>query len=433
MNKLAPRLILTFILTVLISLAIALFITFQLIPHHISDEVKKGADQVAAAVEEKQLSTSDLEKQITDFSFLKLSYTTLSKINQSDAFTDASKKELLQGQSITAEKYDRVYLYIYPITIDGQINYLQLTLDQTMYKDILNRAFILLSCITIFIGVLLNIFTSFQIVRPIHRLTQLTKQFAKGNFTFPPYKKHAVEIDQLYESFGTMSNDLEKMLQSQKDFVSNISHEFQTPLTSINGFAKALQQKEMSRERQNYYLAIIDKESARLSLLSSNVLKLSNLQNNTKPLEKHSFDLAEQIRQVIISLETRWQSKNLTIELYLKKQVIFADELLLYQAWYNLINNAINFSPANSIITIRITDDSSNYTVVIEDQGPGIAPPELARVKEPFYKAKTLKSTGNGLGLSIVENIIQKHDGFFTLKNTEDGLAVTVSIPICKL
>lgn len=429
MNKLTPRLIFTFILTVLASLAVAMFITFQLIPYHISDSIKKGADKVATTVEEKQFTAEDLEKQITDFSFLKLTYTTIQDINNSTKFTASSKKALQQGQSITAEKYNRIYFYVYPIVINGDVEYLQLTLDQTMYKDVLNRAFILLSCITLFIGILLNIYTSFKIVRPIHRLTQLTKQFAKGNFTFPPYKKHTIEIDELYASFGKMSNDLDKMLQTQKDFVSNISHEFQTPLTSINGFAKALQQKEMSREKQNHYLAIIDKESARLSLLSSNVLKLSSLQNNTKHLEKHSFDLAEQIRQVIISLETRWESKRLTIELQLEKQSVFADEMLLYQVWYNLINNAINFSPFGSTITIRMLKEQLYYTISIEDQGPGIAPSELERVKEPFYKAKTLKSTGNGLGLSIVENIVEKHNGHVLLSNQNPGLCVIVYIP----
>lgn len=432
MNRLTTKLIFSFIFTVLISLAAAMFVTFQLIPHHISSEVKKGADKVAAQVEDKKLSSTDLENQITDFSFLKLKYISLEKVQKSDEFSKKSKLAVAEGKVITAEKYDRTYIYIYPISIDEQQKYLQLTLDQTMYKDVLNRAFILLSCITIFFGIMINIVTSFQIVRPIKRLTQLTKQFARGNFTFPKYKNRNVEIDQLYVSFEKMSTDLEKMLQSQKDFVSNISHEFQTPLTSISGFAKALQHKEMTREKQKFYLKIIENESARLSLLSRNVLKLSSLQNNTQELEKKSFDVAEQIRIVIISLEPYWQEKNIQIDFQVPKQIIYADEMLLHQVWYNLINNAIVFSPTSSKIMVQLNQLASTCAVIITDQGPGINEEEIPRVKEPFYKAKSLKSTGNGLGLSIVENIISKHAGEFSIENNYPGLRITIVLPIFK-
>lgn len=429
MNNLATRLIFSFIFTIFISLAIAMFITFQLIPQHIKGEVKKGADDVAALVEKKQLTDSDLNKQITNFSFLKLDYITMQQLEETSQFTKQSKEELLDGQTISAERDSKIYYFIYPLQIDNQTKYLELTLDQTMYKDVLNRAFILLSTITLLIGIVLNGLISFQIVRPIRRLTLLTKQFAKGNFSFPAYKKQTVEIDQLYESFGSMSNDLDKTLQSQKDFISNISHEFQTPLTSINGFAKALQQKEMSRQQQNHYLEIIDKESARLSLLSRNVLKLSNLQNNTQLLEKRQVDLAEQIRQVIISLETQWDAKKLNIELDVEKYMLFADEMLLYQVWYNLINNAIHFSPVGASIYIKMKIDANTCRITILDEGPGIEASELERVKEPFYKAKNLKSTGNGLGLSIVENILQKHNGQMILYNEKVGLSITVELP----
>lgn len=293
----------------------------------------------------------------------------------------------------------------------------------------LKSAFILLSKITLFVGIGLNIFTSIQIVRPIRKLKEYTAQFAKGNFTFKHTKNYSNEIDQLYESFGTMSNDLEKMLQSQKDFVSNISHEFQTPLTSIKGFTKALQQKEMSREKQLYYLRIIEHESARLSQLSRNVLKLSSLQNGTQPLEKRTFDLAEQLRQVIISLEPHWATKAIEFDVQIERSIIEADELLLYQVWYNLINNAIHFTPENCKLGLTLRSDGEHYTIQLEDEGPGIEQPELDRVKEPFYKAKNQKSTGNGLGLSIVENIVRKHHGTFQLENYERGLRVTVILP----
>ncbi|ETT86584.1 HAMP domain-containing sensor histidine kinase [Viridibacillus sp. FSL R5-0477] len=429
MNNLTTRLLLNFIITLAISLCIAIFITFQVIPSHIAKQISNNVQKIAQSVEEQQLSEDAFQNELFQFSLTNISYQSMETLQNSPLLSNVSKKKIREGQAVEGDDTSKDLVYIYPIEIHSDTKYLQFILKQTIFKNMLKSAFILLSKITLFVGIGLNIFTSIQIVRPIRKLKEYTAQFAKGNFTFKHTKNYSNEIDQLYESFGTMSNDLEKMLQSQKDFVSNISHEFQTPLTSIKGFTKALQQKEMSREKQLYYLRIIEHESARLSQLSRNVLKLSSLQNGTQPLEKRTFDLAEQLRQVIISLEPHWATKAIEFDVQIERSIIEADELLLYQVWYNLINNAIHFTPENCKLGLTLRSDGEHYTIQLEDEGPGIEQPELDRVKEPFYKAKNQKSTGNGLGLSIVENIVRKHHGTFQLENYERGLRVTVILP----
>lgn len=421
-----------FIITLAISLGLALFFTFQIMPNHIAKQIRGDVKEIAQMIEKQQLSSDVLQNELFYFSLTSIRYQTFEQLQQAPYLSDASKKQIQDGQAVEGDPTSKELLYVYPVTIDGEQKYLEFTLKQTIYKNILKRAFVLLSAITFFVGLLLNILTSLQIIRPIQKLTSYTKQFSKGNFSFifRRQKHQADEINQLYESFGSMSHDLENMLQSQKDFVSNISHEFQTPLTSINGFSKALQQKTMSREQQLRYLEIIEQESARLSQLSRNVLKLSSLQNDTQQLEIRSFDLAEQLRQVIISLEPRWAEKKIDFQLLFKQSIIEADEMLLYQVWYNLINNAIQFSPSAGLCTITVQQRENHYVIILEDEGPGIEETELVRVKEPFYKAKNLTSNGNGLGLSIVENIIRKHAGTFDLMNVSKGLRITITLPI---
>lgn len=421
-----------FIITLAISLGLALFLTFQIMPKHIASQIQGDVQDIAKMIEKQQLSDDVLQNELFYFSLTNIHYQTFEHLQQAAYLSDASKKRLREGRAVEGDTTSKEMLYIYPVMIDGEQKYLEFTMKQTIYKDLLKRAFVLLSAITFFVGLLLNILTSIQIIRPIQKLTSYTKQFSKGNFAFTAVhtKHYTDEINQLYESFGSMSHDLENMLQSQKDFVSNISHEFQTPLTSINGFSKALQQKKLSREKQLHYLQIIEHESARLSQLSRNVLKLSSLQNDTQPLEIRAFDLAEQLRQVIISLEPRWVEKEMDFRLSFTPSIIEADEMLLYQVWYNLINNAIQFSPFQGAFTITIEQQETSYMILLEDEGPGIEEAELLRVKEPFYKAKNLASSGNGLGLSIVENIVRKHAGTFELMNYSQGLRTVITLPI---
>lgn len=423
------RLLLNSIMALVISLSIAMVIAFQIMPRHIAMQVRDDVQQIVQTIEKEQLSEEVFQNALYQFSLTNIRYRTLSELQKADYLSEESKTQLENNQSVEGDDTSKELLYVYPVTINGEKRFLELTLRQTIYQGILKGAFISLAFITLFVGIILNVFTSLQIVRPIRKLTNYTQQFAKGNFSFTKAKKSANEINQLYESFETMSYDLGKMIQSQKDFVSNISHEFQTPLTSINGFSKALQQKEMSREKQLDYLKIIETESARLSQLSRNVLKLSSLQNDIQPLESRTFDLAEQIRQVIISLEPHWTKKQLHFDLQLSRSLITADEMLLYQVWYNLINNAIQFTKTDGCLHLFIETQQNHYRITLEDEGPGIDEYELIRVKEPFYKSKKNPSSGNGLGLSIVENIIQKHDGLFELENYSNGLRIIITLP----
>ncbi|MEE3809531.1 HAMP domain-containing sensor histidine kinase [Lysinibacillus fusiformis] len=427
MNKLAIRLGVTFIGAVVLSLIIGAITTYQIIPNRIFNEVHKEADQLAEYIinNSSELDENELQHLLFKFTPFKISYLTEEEVMKSPYFTKQSKIDALNDLPVDSFKKSHEVIFIYP-TEDGK--YLQLALKNQFIENIMKSAVIIFTIITLVIGVSLVVIASYHMAKPIKRLTIYTERLSKGEFTFPEKMKYKDEIGKLYKSFGKMAMDLEKMVKSQQSFISNISHEYQTPLTSINGFAKALRQKKLTMEKQHQYLQIIERESQRLSHLSRNVLKLSSLQNDTHVLEKSEFDVSEQIREVIISLEPQWSKKEIDFSLSIDNHKIMGDKMLLYQVWYNIINNAIYFSPEKSTITILIHSLDSDYVFLIKDQGPGISKEDIKNVKEPFYKGKNIMSKGNGLGLSIVESIVEKHKGSISLKNLSKGLSVRIQL-----
>jgi signal transduction histidine kinase len=169
--------------------------------------------------------------------------------------------------------------------------------------------------IVLLVGSLLILVAASYIVKPLLRLTQATKRMAKGYFNIELSTKRKDEIGQLTSSFNEMAIELAKLDRMRQEFVTNVSHEIQTPLTSISGFTKALKHKSMSEESRLHYLTIIEEESERLSRLSHNLLQLSHLQHGNQPLKLNNYRLDEQLRKVVIALEPQWNGKRIEIDL----------------------------------------------------------------------------------------------------------------------
>lgn len=231
-----------------------------------------------------------------------------------------------------------------------------------------------------------------------------------------------------------MAVDLKQLERMRQDFVSNVSHEIQSPLTSISGFAKALKDMNtIAEDERIQYLDIILAESGRLSRLSDNLLKLASLDSNHHPLEYATFHLDEQIRQVVVNCEPLWSEKNMNINLDLPQAAeITADKDQLNQVWTNLFGNSIKFTPEGGHIHFQFRTSMDGYTVTLSDSGVGIAPEQLGRVFERFYKTDRSRnrSGGNGLGLAIVKKICVLHQGDIYIESkVGQGTKVVVHLP----
>ncbi len=292
-----------------------------------------------------------------------------------------------------------------------------------------NRWMFLVLFVMLLIGVLLFLFAARLIARPIAKLSDATRRVAKGDYDVRVQLKRKDEIGQLGDNFNLMTSRLSKIEAMRQEFVSNVSHEIQTPITSIRGFAVAL--KDKATGEQLKHLNIIEKESERLSKLSSNLLKLASL--DVVKLNTKKFRLDEQIRMAVVSCGPMWMNKQIELSADLDKIELIGDEDLLTQVWMNLLSNAIKFTPEQGNIYIALTEDPQWIKASVQDTGSGIQPEHVEHIFERFYKADSSRTSavgGNGLGLSIVQKILALHGGHIEAQSEiGKGTTMTVYLP----
>ena len=254
-------------------------------------------------------------------------------------------------------------------------------------------------------------------LRPFHKMIEATRKIAIGNFNVQVPVRGPEELRNLAQSFNTMANELKSIETMRSDFVSNVSHEFRTPVSTINGFAKLLKKNTLPDEKRKEYLDIIIKESERLSKLSGNVLLLSKLENLNRVEEKTVYYLDEQLRQAVLILQPEWQRKKISFQINLPSIRFTGNEELIQQIWLNLIGNAIKFSKENGKINIQLTETKTQsghpaVLVIIIDKGIGMSDEVVKRLFDKFYQGDSSHAVeGNGLGLSLVKRIVELSNG----------------------
>ena len=264
---------------------------------------------------------------------------------------------------------------------------------------------------------------------PINRLGQAMGQVAKGNFHVRLVEPQRFrELQQICENFNLMAQELGTTEILQTDFVSNVSHEFKTPINAIEGYATLLQDCEGVTPEQQVYVEKILFNTRRLSKLVGNILLLSKVDNQAIQSRKRNFSLDEQIRQVIVALEPEWVAKDIDLDVNLEPVCYFGDDRLLSHVWSNLIGNAIKFSPQGGYVGITLRKEGTVFTV--EDRGPGIPPESLERIFHRFYQSDSShQAEGNGLGLALVKQILTTLGGQVEVENLETGCRFTVKLP----
>lgn len=261
------------------------------------------------------------------------------------------------------------------------------------------------------------------------------RRIAKGDFNVivDREQKYHGQIGDFMQSINDMAQELQQVERLRQEFISNVSHEIQSPLTSIRGFANTLQHEDLSAEEQKHYLAIIEKETTRLSRLSDNLLKLTSLESEHQPFEPQRYRLDAQLESIVLACEPQWLEKELELELELQETEIVATEELLSQVWVNLIHNAIKFTPIGGSVKIAMLKKDDSIIVRIADTGTGISGEDQLRIFERFYKGdkqRTRTADGSGLGLSIVKKIVDLHHGHIKVESRlQEGSVFEVALP----
>lgn len=274
--------------------------------------------------------------------------------------------------------------------------------------------------ISVFVGVLVTAILSRMFFEPIKKLSEAVSRVSEGDFTVSvETRSSAREMKELYKGFNLMTRELRATEILQTNFVSNVSHEFKTPINAIEGYAMLLQDCENLNEEQRTYVDKIVFNTSRLSSLAGNILLLSKIENQSIAANRVSYRLDEQIRQAILELEPLWEPKEIEFDVDMESVTYHGNEQLMRHVWTNLISNAVKFDPAYGSVRISLTAREQSIVFVIEDDGPGVGEEAQKHIFDKFYQEDTShKGEGNGLGLALVKQILLCEGGEITVENT---------------
>ncbi|USK71131.1 sensor histidine kinase [Peribacillus asahii] len=274
-----------------------------------------------------------------------------------------------------------------------------------------------------------------HLIRPITKLTEATKEITRENFNYPLKIERKDEIGQLVESFNTMQRQLQHNDEARKSFISNVSHDFQSPLMNIQGYAELLKIQELTENERSEYVQIIDHESKRLSNLTKQLLLLTSLDQKAYPMKLSDVKMDEQIKETIRRYQWRLEEKEIEVSYKLPPVRFKADPELMINVWDNLLTNAIKYNSHRGSIWISLAQTESGIKLIFKDTGIGITEEALPQIFDRFYRVDSArKKDGTGLGLAIVKQIITLHGGEIMVDSRiGEGTTFTILLPYIKV
>lgn len=444
MKSIYSKLVIGFLLTSLLSFSICCFFTIRSYNRDSDqlalEELAHSSEHIADMI--KLIDVKDQDKILSDYSETSEMSFTVTCDGQTKSYGHVNKKLILTDDELNTlatskEKSLRsegiISQYAKSFKIDNHVYVVTVQKDFSSTKDIFMKSYTSAAIIFMMTGSIVFLIVADIIVKPISRLTKVTDELAKGNYKVRVNYEGKDEISSLYASFNQMAVRLAKQETLRQQFISDVSHEFQTPLTAISGFATILKNENLTDEQRQKYADIILFNSNRLSHLSKNMLQLTLLDGEDTALDKTEFPLIEQLNRVIEMEDNAALSKDIEIEfIHPKKEfIIEADESRMEQVWINLLSNAIKYTNEHGVVTVEVRRTPTELQVRFEDTGVGMSQDAISHIFERFYrqdKSRTIE--GNGLGLSIVKRIIDLHHYKIDVESQEDvGSVFTVYIP----
>ena len=294
------------------------------------------------------------------------------------------------------------------------------------FRDI----FILL--LTIAGVIVLTFIISRRTSSPVVDLYNAMKEIARGNYDVEvKIKRNTEEYASLQQNFNSMARELKSNEYLRKSFMANVSHELKTPISIINGYAKLLCDPDLDEQTRLECAEYISRESERLATMTGNMLKISRLDTQGISAKFTAFSLDEQLRRTVLLLEPRWSSKNIELDVMLDSINYVGDEELMSHVWYNILDNAVKFTPDGGTVTLRAIATPEYIHVAISDNGPGMSPETAENAFAQFYRGENSdRSQGSGLGLPLSKRICELHGGRITVNSAPGkGSCFTVILP----
>lgn len=282
----------------------------------------------------------------------------------------------------------------------------------------------------LFALILFSIIIDRLILKRLTKINRATNEVSKGNYDVVIKDiKSNDEITDVMLGFNQMTRELQSNEYLNKEFVRNFSHELKTPLSAIKGYADLMNQRELSNEEIKEYTSIISKEADRLSSLSKNMLSISLIDSQGIIKKDDTYNLSEQIRNVIQLTQLEWEEKDIDLNIELEEVTITSNKELTYQVWTNLFSNAIKFSTIGGIVTVQLQKVDDNIIFNITNDGK-IVKDDQAKVFELFFvseQSRTDKS--NGVGLTLSKKIVEKLNGTIDFNSENNKTTFSVVLP----
>ena len=292
------------------------------------------------------------------------------------------------------------------------------------------KAWLITSLVTIFGGII-SYFLSGKFLEPLDKFSRQIEQIKLKNITDYEVKENPIkEFQKLTTSFNQMLERLNESYKSEREFTARAAHELRTPLTIINSQIDLFEEKNMEEKEVNDLMTMIKNESDRLSKLVTSLLNLSELRSVSR---NEKIELSSLIEEAIQDLSFISDKKDIKIENNCKEIYIEGSDILIYRAFYNLIENAIKYNKECGYIKIYSKIKGDFAEIFVEDNGIGIDFKEKENIFKAFYRIEGNEEKGSGLGLSLVKETIKIHGGEIQVLNKEKGCLIKVSLPISNL
>lgn len=301
------------------------------------------------------------------------------------------------------------------------------------YKQVLWMILFTFIIAILFAGVILW-FMSKRITAPLREMSEIARLYAKGDFSKSVRYPLNDEIGQLAKSFAYMADELNDLETIRRQYISNVSHELRSPLTSIKGFIIAFMDGTIPNDRQDYYYGLMKEETERMIKLVNDTLDMNLLEEGSHKLLRTDYNLTDQMNTIIHKFEPQCMDKQLQIRLHAgRDHHVHADKERIEQVIVNLIHNAIQFSNKHGFIDITLVGEGQYVNVAIQDYGIGIEEEQLDLIWRRFYKVDEARSnkSGAGLGLAIVQSILDLHETEVEVHTKPDeGTTFSFKLPV---
>ena len=318
---------------------------------------------------------------------------------------------------------------ICPVTSGVRVRgYIAITENLAVIRDDVAatvRIMMIIAAVNFGLSFLILLFFALTTYRPMLQIMDGAKEFASGNLQHKIRVTSHDEMGYLADTLNLMAGELRKNNDYQKNFISNVSHDFRSPLTSIKGFSEAMLDGTIPPEMHDRYLGIIVQETERLNKLTNTILELNSMDRDKTSLNMSRFDINAMLKSTAAVFEGSCRKKKISINLVLTGTELFVrgDREKIEQVVYNLLDNAIKFSDRSSEVKIETTIQRGKCAVSVKDEGCGIARDDLTKIWDRFYKSDSSRGRdrqGTGLGLSIVKEIISAHGQTISVVSTEN-------------